>query len=443
MRIGDRSGGLRELGEAARLLEVVADDFETGGETERAFDCYRVLLQLGRDMASFETVAEGYLNMIRNIIDTDDRRAVEYYDDFIAYAVENKEWYAAAMAAREVADYSLRLGLVWDRHYLERAAELWIETAHANQAAAGPVDLSANAYQAAIDAATALGDLAMAGRIYGELAELPLADTRRRRYRLLARRYESELPRRLPAPVFPSVMRRSESYKEIWRDDLIEWELEGDPVTVMARLIADDADRIIYTRPALRALLKFADPGFSTTNLPVLAEAAEAVGAVPAHEVLRSLMRLFEHEAPEVRTAVVRGPGKALTPRMFDLVRKALVDPAPAVVDAALQLLRKTDFVGAVPSLTRIFRESNDEKVRLAVVDGIGVNWDRQGAARVLLDVARQETGAIRRAAEEMLARVAKVGGEEVATLLRQARDVEGGDRRDALDRMLRAGARV
>ena len=198
MRIGDRPGGLRELGAAARLLEVVADDFETGGETERAFDCYRVLLQLGKDMGSFETVAEGYLNMIRNIIDTDDRRAVEYYDDFIAYAVENKEWYAAALAAREVAEYSLRLGLAWDRHYLERAAELWIETAHANQAANGPIDLSANAFQAAIDAATALGDLAMAGRIYAELAELPLAETRRRRYRLLARRYESELPPAAP-----------------------------------------------------------------------------------------------------------------------------------------------------------------------------------------------------------------------------------------------------
>ena len=93
--------------------------------------------------------------------------------------------------------------------------------------------------------------------------------------------------------------------------------------------------------------------------------------------------------------------------------------------------------------MTRIFRESNDEKVRLAVVDGIGINWDRQGSARVLLDVARQETGAMRKAAEDTLARVAKVGGEEVATLLRQARDIEGGDRRDALDRMLKAGVRV
>ena len=38
----------------------------------------------------------------------------------------------------------------------------------------------------------------------------------------------------------------------------------------------------------------------------------------------------------------MRGAGKVLTPRTFDLVRKALADPAPSVVDAALQLLRKT-----------------------------------------------------------------------------------------------------
>ena len=140
VRIGDRAGGLRELGTAARLLEVVADEYETGGDTERAFDCYRVLLQLGRDMGSFETVAEGYLNMIRIMATLDQERTLQYYDDFIAYAVENKEHYAAAMAAREVAEYSLRMALVYDRHYLERAAELWVETAHANQLANGPVE---------------------------------------------------------------------------------------------------------------------------------------------------------------------------------------------------------------------------------------------------------------------------------------------------------------
>ena len=443
LRIGDRAGGLRELGVAGRMLEVVADDFETGGETERAFDCYSVLLQLGKGMGSFETVAEGYLNMIRIIVDSDNVRTVQYYDDFIAYAVENKELYAAAMAAREVAEHSLKLGLVWDRHYLERAAALWVETAHANQTANGPLDLSANALQAAIDAATSLGDLALAGQIYAELAELPLADARRRRYRALARRYETEPNRRLPAPAFPAVLRRHDSYKDIWRDDLVEWELDGEPVAVLARLIAEKSDRPIFTRPGLRALLMFADAGYSPTNLAAVAEAAEAVGRVLAYEVLRPLERLFEHEAPEVRAAVMRGAARVLTPRTFDLVRKALVDPAAPVVDAALQLLRTTDFVAALPSLARIFRDASDERVRLAALEGIGISKDPQGAARVLLDAARQETGAIQKTAEAKLEKLVSAGGEEVATLLRQARDVEEGVRRDALDRMLKTVARA
>ena len=441
LRIGDRAGGLRSLGAAGQMLEVVADDFETGGETERAFDCYSVLLQLGKAMGSFETVAEGYLNMIRIIGDSDSTRTVQYYDDFVAHAVENKELYAAAMAAREVAEYSLRLGLPWDRHYLERAAQLWIETARANQSANGPVDLSANAYQAAIDAATSLGDLALAGQIYAELAELPLTDVRRRRYRTLARRYEAEPNRRVPAPAFPAVLRRHESYMDIWRDDLIEWELDGEPVAVLARLIAEKSDRPIFTRPGLRALLMFADAGYSPANLSAVAEAAEAVGGVLAYEMLRPLERLFDHEAAEVRAAVMRGAAKVLAPRTFDLVRKALSDPAPSVVDAALALLRTTDFVAALPSLTRIFRDASDEQVRLAALEGIGLSKDPQGAARVLLDAARQETGPIQKSAEAKLERLLKVGGDEVATLLRQARDVEDGDRRDALDRMLKTVA--
>jgi len=347
------------------------------------------------------------------------------------------------MAAREVAEHSLKLGLVWDRHYLERAAALWVETAHANQTANGPLDLSANALQAAIDAATSLGDLALAGQIYAELAELPIADARRRRYRSLARRYQTEPNRRLPAPAFPAVLRRHDSYKDIWRDDLVEWELDGEPVAVLARLIAEKSDRPIFTRPGLRALLMFADAGYSPTNLAAVAEASEAVGRVLAYEVLRPLERLFEHEAPEVRAAVMRGAARVLTPRTFDLVRKALVDPAAPVVDAALQLLRTTDFVAALPSLARIFRDSGDERIRLAALEGIGISKDPQGAARVLLDAARQETGAIQKTAEAKLEKLVSAGGDEVATLLRQARDVEEGVRRDALDRMLKTVARA
>ena len=65
LRIGDRQGGARAFSEAQRLLETAADDFETRGEPVRAFDCYSVLLRLGKATDSFENVSEGYLNAIR------------------------------------------------------------------------------------------------------------------------------------------------------------------------------------------------------------------------------------------------------------------------------------------------------------------------------------------------------------------------------------------
>ena len=297
-RLGDRAGGARELATASRMLEAAADDLETAGEALRAFDCYVVIVRLGKDLGSFETVAEGYLNMIRLIIADDNVRAVQYYDDFMHYAVEQKEWYAAATLAREVAEHCLRVGLVWDRHYQMRAAELWMETARANQAAGGPVDLSANALQAAIDAASALGDFALAGRVYADLAELPLPDVRRQRYRSLARRYESEPTPNIPSPPFPEVMRRQDSYQDVWRQDLVEWELDGDPIPVLVRLLAED-DRLAYVRTALQAILKCADAGFVLTTRRSPPTWRSRSGGVQQYVVLRPLERLFEHARPE------------------------------------------------------------------------------------------------------------------------------------------------
>src|SRR4029078_1754951 len=98
-----------------------------------------------------------------------------------------------------------------------------------------------------------------------------------------------------------------------------------------------------------------------------------------------------------------------------------------SVVDAALQLLRTTDFVAALPSLTRIFRDASDERIRLAARGGIGISRDPQGAARVLLDAARQETGAIQASAEAKLERLVKAGGEKGAALLRKGERNTGG----------------
>jgi hypothetical protein len=436
LRLGDRAGATRELALAERLLEGVADDFETRGERERAFDCYSVLLRLGKDTGSFENVAEGYLNGIRILAADDHVHAAQYYDDFLAYAVEQKEHYAAATLAREAADYSLKTGLPYDRHYLGRAVELWIETARANAAAGGPVELSANAFHAAIEAASSLGDLGLCGRIFGMLAELPLAEARRLRYRAKAARYEqSASPAPSPAPGFPEVLRRADTYQDVWRQDLVEWELDGDPTMVLARLVVSLPEKTTFSRLALRALLLANDPSFSTEKSQSVAELALALGRVRYYDVLRPLERLFETPAPEVRGAVMRGVSQVLCPRSFNLVRKGLGDPVPAVADEALRALRALRFRDGLNALTRIFRESSDERVRAAALDSIaGVRTPE--AALVLLEAARQETGPLRQAAEK---RLAEFGGDEVAALLRQARELESGERREALDRILKA----
>ena len=59
---GDPAIGRRALVDSQRRLEQVADDFETRGERERAFDCYQILLKLGKESGQFENLAEGYVN---------------------------------------------------------------------------------------------------------------------------------------------------------------------------------------------------------------------------------------------------------------------------------------------------------------------------------------------------------------------------------------------
>jgi hypothetical protein len=53
-----------------------------------------------------------------------------------------------------------------------------------------------------------------------------------------------------------------------------------------------------------------------------------------------------------------------------------------------------------------------------------------------LLEAARQETGDIREAA---LGKLVTLSGDEVVTMVRQARELEVGDRQEVFDRILRA----
>jgi hypothetical protein len=436
LRTNDRSGADRELTITQRLLEPLADDFETRGERERAFDCYSILLRLGKDTGSFENVAEGYLNGIR-ILASDDQKfyVLQYYDDFLNYAAEQQEWYAAAQLAREAADYSLKAGLVYDRYYLGRAAELWAETAQRNEAAGGPSDLSENALHAGIDAASALGDLAACGKLYAALAALPLAAKRRARYRALADRYAGPAPAVAPVVPFPDYLRRPGAYQDIWRQDLIEWELDGDPAAVLVRLVVERTDHVRFSRLALRALLHCSAPGFSRDDAQSAAELAVALGRIQVYEVLRPLERLFEHPSPQVRAAVMGGVGQVYCKRSFSLVRKGLGDAAAAVHVEALRALRGLRFRDGFDPLAQIFRDFTDENVRIAALETIGALGSLE-AGLFLLDALRHETGLLRGAAQKVLA---AFSGDDITTAVRQYLDLEVGENREALQQVLRS----
>ena len=203
-RDGDKEGGNRHLVSAQRLLEEVADEFETRGERHRAFDCYCILLKLGKDSGSFENLAEGYINCIR-VLKEDNLKfyVLQYYEDFFRIALEREEYHAAATVFREAADYARRVGLVYDRGYIKRAAETWWKAAEKNERDGGPVEITENAYLAAIDAYNSVGDFFHVRESYKQLAKLRSARrsrsaTRRRRALRRGAGRRPSTPRRSP-----------------------------------------------------------------------------------------------------------------------------------------------------------------------------------------------------------------------------------------------------
>jgi hypothetical protein len=444
LRTGEVTAGARELATTQRLLEAVADDAETRGEIERALDCYRFLIRLGRETGSFENVAEGYLNSIRILVREDEKfYAFQFYDDFLSFAVEKKEWYAAATLAREAAAYSVKTGLVFERHYLARAAELWESTATSNEAAGGPVDLSENALHAAIDAALSLNDHALVARLYGALATLPLPPKKRARYQRLAARPAGILAAPAPpAPGFPEYLRRANAYTDVSRQDLVEWALEGEPTAVLARVLTGvDAERAGDTsfeerkvaRLALRAILLATAPGFSPDDARATAELALALGRVAYYPIMRPLERLAEHPAPEVRSAVMASVRDNYLPRSLRIVQRGLTDPSALVSEEALRSLRWLGFRDGFDALARVYREAKEEKVRLVVLEAM-VRIGSFEAGLFLLDVVRQEGGALAAAAAE---RLADFQGDELVPVVRQALEVETTDRRTTLEKIL------
>lgn len=438
-KAGD-SAAARQLSRAQQLLEEVADEFESRGERERAFDCYAILLQLGREEKSFENLAEGYTNCIR-ICKEDNLKfyVLQYYEDFLRLALEREELHAAAAVAREAADYARRLGLPYDRGYLKRSAETWWQAAEKNERDGGPVELTENAYLAAVDGFASLGDFYRVRESYERLAKLQgLSEARRERYSRVASRYAGVAQADVEAAPFPDYLRQQHAYPPIWEWDMEEWELDGEYAAVCATIVGDRAHASMIRRRALQVLLAHMDAvrlgGAALSDPARLAQIAQGLGELQAYVALRPLETLFEHGHPSVRRGVMRACRNLFFKRTFQLIGRGLRDPEREVQDAALEAVESVHFPHAFDPLARIFRDHAESRVKVAALTSIGRIATLQ-AGEFLIEVLRYEEGPLRDVARRLLA---NFDNPEIFPIVKRYLEVESGPARSDLLGVLR-----
>jgi hypothetical protein len=389
-RTGDAAVAARHLVAAQRGLEEVADLFERRGERHRAFDCYCVLVAIGRESGAYENLAEGYVNCIR-VLQADALKfyALQYYEDFLASSLEAEEFHAAALLCREAADYARRLGLPYDRGYLKRAAETWWLAAEKSTRDGAPPQLAENAYLASIDAWNALGDRYHVRLTYERLVRLPLGDKRHARYEAALARFAQVWPKAVPAPPLPEYLRQRHVYPAVWLLDLVEWELGGELGATLCGLVGDRRLPLLSRRRALVALLALAEAERSGQG-GALATALVRAGTVGAYPLLGPLEQRLLSPLVEVRRAVLVGCRTLFFKRTFELVERGLVDPDSSVRTAAVETVRHLHFPHAFEPLARLIRLGLNAEVRSAALESMG-RLGSVEAAEVLLEVLRNE----------------------------------------------------
>jgi hypothetical protein len=414
----------RAIVESQRKLEQVADDFEQVGELERAFDCFQILLKLGKESAQFENLAEGYVNCIRVLRDDNLKFYVlQYYEDFIKLALERGELHAAATLYQEAAAFAARAGLPYDRHYQHKSALTWMRCAEKFVDTGVPVQMIENALLAAASQHSAVGDYPAVRECFERLAGLDLADRQKKRFASIAARYKGLAAPPVELPGLPDYLKQQHAYADIWFVDLLEWEMAGDPFAVAASIVGDLRYPNGIRRRALVVLLTLADAQSRNQQdaSETLVQIAELLGELQSYAALSPIEKLFASPDSNIRRAAVRALRFLYFKRSFVIVRKALADGDPQVREAALAAIGGLHFPHAFNPLARIYRESSDQRVRAAALQSIG-KIQTVEAGEFLVMVLRQESGPLREAAYTALA---QMDNADVIPILRQHHEIE------------------
>ncbi|GAB4525503.1 MAG: hypothetical protein Tsb0020_43510 [Haliangiales bacterium] len=436
----DSQAGRRSLIDAQRRLEQVADDFETRGERERAFDCYQILLKLGRDSGQFENLAEGYINCIR-VLKEDNLKfyVLQFYEDFIELALERQEFHAAATLFQEAADYSVRTGLPYHRRYQAQAADTWARSAEAILERGRPAEMAENALLAAISCYSGVDDYLKVRESFERLSKLPLSDKHRARYQKIASRYAAAARERPSAPALPDYLRQRNAYADVWFADLLEWELGGDPRRVAASIVGDLRFPNGIRRCALLVVLTMADAAMSGTETApeLLGRVTEPLSKLQ-YAALNVLERFYEHDDPLVRQRAVEALRFLYFKRSFGIIRRALEDREPNVRQAAIRAFRELHFPHAFNPLANIYRDSDDIHVQSAALESIGKIQSLE-AGEFLIMVMRQEEEELRQVAKDALA---NLDNDDIFPILRHYLEIETNpELRTILSELVQRGA--
>lgn len=406
---GQTASAREALVSAVHLLEQAADHYETIGQRERAFDCYQVLIAVGRESKEFEHVLEGYVNVIR-ILREDNLRhyAIQSYEEVVAAAEKQGELAAAATLAREMAAYARSQSLpnVANLAMLQQA-KLWQGVANASGVRGAPPEIAENALLAAILSFGEAGQFSKVGALYGDLANLPLSAEKRANYARGGSRYRgaSDLP--LDASPLAAHLRHDVGFPEVWHVDLVEWEQRGSATEATGDVLLDPSWGDASRRKALCARLvatgadAYTDRGFGPPS-PTLIHVAQLLGEIRLYTILSPLELLAEHQDPAVRVATMRSLAQFLFKRTFIAVRQGLADQDSSVVQEAARTLEQLHFGPALDPLTRILRESTESRARESAIRAL-VRIDTAEAAQVILGILAHERSTERRAAVEAL----------------------------------------
>jgi hypothetical protein len=414
-RCARRCGDPRQAREATvaaiRLLEEAADHFETVGQRERAFDCFQVLVQIGRESGMFEDVLEGFVNCIR-ILREDHLKyfALQYFDDAVVAARERHEYAAAATLAREAADYARAIGLgSASAHYTLTQADLWQSAAAQQKSRAAPPAIAEHALLAAALALGEAGQFGGVGRLYTELAQLDVEAARRAHYARAAKRYAGVRDEPIDASPLPPHLRQDAQFPDVWHVDLIEWEQHGSASEACADVLLDKRwPDLIRRRALLARLTALAVEDAADDEAPWVLGArvrlAEQLAQLQLYAALSPLERLFERPERAVKIAVLAAMQTLFFKRSFVTVRAGLRDPDPSVVEQAAKAVESLYFQHAFDPLVRIVQEAPQPSVRASALRAMA-RIDTAEAAEFLLSVLEHGAPSDRGAALEALKR--------------------------------------